>query len=141
MGMTVAPVDLKRLVRIFYERIWGAHDLDLVTSLTREHFSFRGSLGTQSRGRAEFIDYVNSIHAALADYNCEIVELVAEDNKVFARMTFSGIHRGNFMGQPPTYKHIQWSGAAIFTFDQDRIADLWVLGDLHGLLLQLNGEK
>jgi hypothetical protein len=34
-------------------------------------------------------------------------------------------------------QRVAWAGAAVFTFDGDKIVDLWVLGDLHGLLQQL----
>ena len=34
------------------------------------------------------------------------------------------------MGSPTG---VAWAGAAVFTRRGDRIADVWVLGDLHGL--------
>ena len=77
------------------------------------------------------------MHAALGDYRCEIQEVIAEGNKAFARMWFSGRHRGEFCGYPPTGKRVEWAGAAVFTFAGEQIAALWVLGDVHGLLQQL----
>jgi hypothetical protein len=32
---------------------------------------------------------------------------------------------------------VEWAGAALFTLKSDKIADLWVLGDLQGLREQL----
>jgi predicted ester cyclase len=57
-------------------------------------------------------------------------------------MRFEGIHRGAFLGFAPTGRRIDWAGAALFTLNSDKIADLWVLGDLYGLrqLLQRNAE-
>jgi predicted ester cyclase len=52
-------------------------------------------------------------------------------------MRFSGIHQGEFFGYQPTSKHVEWLGSALFTFDGEKVADLWVLGDVHGLLLLL----
>jgi predicted ester cyclase len=49
-------------------------------------------------------------------------------------MRFSGIHRETFFGFPPTWKPIEWAGAALFTFLGEQIGDLWVLGDVHGLM-------
>jgi predicted ester cyclase len=28
---------------------------------------------------------------------------------------------------------VKWAGAALYAFEQGKIADLWVLGDVHGI--------
>jgi predicted ester cyclase len=55
-------------------------------------------------------------------------------------MRFSGTHVGTFRGYPPSGKDVFWHGAALFRFEGNRIAELWVLGDLAGLdaMLQKN---
>ena len=54
------------------------------------------------------------------------------------RLTCSGTHRGDVLGVPPTGKRVEYAAAGFFTFDRDeRIADLWVLGDLVALRRQL----
>jgi hypothetical protein len=80
------------LVTAFYERIWNSDDSEAVFDLLTEEFSFRGSLGTEIRGREAFQDYVRSIREALANYHCEILRCVAEGDTAFARMRFSGLH-------------------------------------------------
>lgn len=91
-------------------------------------------------GQAAFIGYVRAVRGSLADYTCEIVTCVSEGAQAFAHMRFSGIHTGLFLGHAPTKKPVSWEGAALFTFRRDRIAQLWVLGDLAGLeaLLRAN---
>jgi Tfp pilus assembly protein PilF len=54
------------LVQQFYARIWEAGDLDAASELLAEDFVFRGSLGTELRGREAFESYVRSIRASLA---------------------------------------------------------------------------
>ena len=66
---------------------------------------------------------------------------VSEGNKVFAKLTFTGIHQGEFMGYPPTQQRVSWNGCALFTFDGERITDVWVLGDLKNLEEQLAGNN
>jgi predicted ester cyclase len=96
-------------------------------------FRFRGSLGPELRGHDAFGEYVRSVRAALADYNCEILDCVAEQGKAFAKICFSGIHVAAFRGQQPTGKEVRWLGAALFRIEGELIAELWVLGDLIGL--------
>lgn len=67
---------------------------------------------------------------------------MVSDHKAFAKMLFSGLHRKTFLGYEPTSLRIEWAGAALFTFNEGMISDLWVLGDLQGLhqLLTRNRE-
>lgn len=122
-----------KLVEAFYERIWNAGDVGAVSALLVEDFSFRGSLGVELRGRETFAEYVRSVRSALANYRCEILTCVAEAERAFAKMHFSGTHVGPFRGYPATGKPIHWLGAALFRFEGQAIAELWVLGDLAGL--------
>ncbi len=132
------PADLRRLVASFYADIWNRGDLSFVPVLLREDFTFRGSLGAERRGHEGFSEYVRTVRGALGDYRCDILDLVCEGSRAFARMRFSGVHRADFLGHPPSGKRVEWMGAALFTSgDEGRLADLWVLGDVHGLLGQL----
>ena len=58
-------------------------------------------------------------------------------NKVYAKLRYHGYHRGELLGHQPTGRHVWWYGAPFFTFEGEKIRDLWVLGDIHGLLKML----
>jgi predicted ester cyclase len=120
------------LVESFYARIWNAGDEHVDDLLSRD-FTFRGSLGTDAHGRGEFLAYVRSVRGSLADYHCKILECVTEPPRSFARMLFSGIHVAPFRGFAPTGRKVHWHGAALFTFREGVVNELWVLGDLAGL--------
>jgi predicted ester cyclase/ribosomal protein S18 acetylase RimI-like enzyme len=126
------------LVRRFYRDVWDAHDRDAIPDLLTDDFRFRGSLGRESVGIEAFAEYVDSVHESLGEYHCEIEELVSEGDRSFARMTFSGIHRGTLLGHPPTGKRVAWRGAALFRARGERLESLWVLGDLDSLREQLH---
>ena len=126
--------DHKETVRRFYEAIWNNDDQTIIPELLCEDFAFRGSLGKMQYGHADFATYLDFVREAIDNYRCEIVDLIQEDNKTFARIRYSGIHHGEFLGYEPTYAKLEWSGAAVFTFRDGKIADLWVLWDIQGLL-------
>lgn len=131
----------KDQVRRFYEVLWDAHDKKAMPSILHDNFSFRGSLGQEKRGHKGFAEYVDMVHKALGDYKCIIEDLVEEGNKVFAKMSFTGFHRDEFMGFLPSHKRVTWNGCALFTFEGDRISDVWVLGDLKSLENQLKKNE
>ena len=131
----------KEQVKKFYRVLWDAHNKDQIPSVLHEDFTFRGSLGQEKRGHAGFAEYVEMVHEALGEYRCIIEELISESDKVFARMTFIGIHQDEFLGYSPTQQQVSWSGCALFTFRGDKVADLWVLGDLKSLEKQLEENR
>jgi len=37
-------------------------------------------------------------------------------------------------------RHVWWYGTPFFAFDGDKVRDLWVLGDVHGLMERLTRD-
>lgn len=131
----------ERQVRKFYNVIWNQRDKTEVPNVLHEDFTFRGSLGEEKQGHQGFAEYLDMVHLALANYECIVEDLVCESRKVFAKMRFTGIHRGEFLGYAPTGKTVSWAGCALFTFEGDKVSDLWVLGDLKSLENQLKAKQ
>ena len=127
----------KDQVRKFYNVIWDEYNKDEIPSVLHRDLTFRGSLGQEKKGREGFIEYLDTLHKALGGYASFIEEMVEEGNKVFAKMTFSGVHQNNFMGYAPTHLRVSWKGCALFTFKDGLASDIWVLGDLKNLEQQL----
>jgi predicted ester cyclase len=61
----------------------------------------------------------------------------AEGNKITARFTARGIHKGQFMGLPPTGKPITMTGIEIFRIENCKIVELWGEANMLGLMQQL----
>ena len=95
-------MNAKSAITVFYEEIWNQRNKSRIPDICLEDFSFRGSVGQTKRGHAGFAEYVDLITEALGDYRCDIQDIVAEGDKAFAKMLFSGIHRGEFLGYAPT---------------------------------------
>jgi steroid delta-isomerase-like uncharacterized protein len=127
----------KTLVERFYSEVWNRANETIARKILDPDFSFRGSLGPERHGHEEFLQYLRSIHAALADYRCIIDELITAGSRAAARMTFTGTHRDVFFGVPATGRVISWVGAAFFTIAHNRVTRLWVIGDVDAVKRQL----
>jgi predicted ester cyclase len=130
----------KEAVRVFYKDMWDNADTSLVPRLFHPEFTFRGSLGPTLAGHAQFIEYVHLVTGTFEKYTSDFLELAEDGNRVFAKMRFHGFHRTEIFGVQPSRRHVWWYGMPIFTFDGQLIRDLWVLGDIHGLIGRLKGE-
>jgi predicted ester cyclase len=74
---------------------------------------------------------------AFSDIRASVDDLVAEDDKVAAHVTFTAINTGSLLGFPPTGKTAVMSALALFTFVEGRIRTLVFIPDTFGLLLAL----
>ena len=125
------------LIRRFYDDMWNQFDTSVFAEILEPSIRFRGSLGTETVGFDEFAGYVASIEAFAPDFHNEIVSLISEGDRTFARLRYTGTHEGEVFGLPATGRRFAYAGAAVFTIPGDRIAAVWVLGDVYGLLQQL----
>lgn len=132
-------MSVRELVESFYEDLWNRQDRSRLDHILAPGFRFRGSLGLEKNGPDEFWEYVEYVVGPLGDYRCDIREIVVEGDRAFAKMWFSGLHRGEMLGIPPSNRRIGWAGAALFRSDGARLVELWVLGDLVGLEASLKG--
>ena len=73
------------------------------------------------------------------DFRNTVEEMVAEGDKVAARLTYRGTHRGEILGVAATGRRVRYSGMALFSFQAGRIRDAGVLGDRLELLQALGG--
>jgi steroid delta-isomerase-like uncharacterized protein len=132
--------DDKFLVRRYYEEMWNRWDFALADELIEEQIAFRGSLGQSVHGREGFKDYMRAVRRAVPDFHNQVEELVAEGERIAARLTYTGTHTGELFGIAPAGRRVSYAGVALFRVASGQIAKGWVLGDLHDLIRQLKGE-
>ena len=126
------------LIESWYHDMWNTWNHEIIPMICNENISFRGSLGKENHGFDGISNYIHYIQSAFPDFHNEIELIITEGDKSFAKLKYSGTHKGDIFGIPSTGKKIVYYGSAIFSFSENKISDVWVLGDIHGLLNQLN---
>jgi predicted ester cyclase len=134
-GVSLSPK--KEAVRVFFKEMWDKADKSLIPRIFHPDFTFRGSLGLALRGHKEFSGYVDMVTGALGHYTSDVLHMVEEGDQVFCKVRYQGYHRRELLGCPPTGRYVWWDGTPLFTFDGTKVSDLWVLGDVHGLIGRL----
>jgi steroid delta-isomerase-like uncharacterized protein len=77
------------------------------------------------------------VAAALTDISMTIDDLIAEGDKVVARITARGTHTGDFMGMPASGKSYQISETHIFRLRDGKVVEHWRDADMLGMMKQL----
>ena len=131
----------KEVVRAFYKDMWDHADKSLIPKILHEGFTFRGSLGPELVGHDQFAGYVDWVTSALGQYTTDVLTMIEEGNRVSGKMRFHGYHRKELFGVAPSGRHVWWTGMPIFTFEGSKVRDLYVLGDIYGLIARLRGQN
>lgn len=91
----------------------------------------------QGRGPAGFIQFFTTLRTAFPDLKVTPDHMVSGDNDLAIAYTISGTHRGDFLGVPPTGKHVSTRGMQIARFEDGKIVERWGSSDELGILKQL----
>jgi predicted ester cyclase len=130
--------DAKQLIRNFYAHL-DANRGDFSALSRHVHPALRfhvpGASGPLTL--AGFRAFVDDFYAAFPDLRHDIGFQLSEGNRVATRMIVTGTHRGRFMEQPATNRHVTFSANTLHAFEEGRLIDYWFEGDLLGLKQQL----
>lgn len=66
--------------------------------------------------------------------------VLAEDDKVVTRGTFTGTHRGEYLDIPPTGKQVTISVVHIDRLRDGKVIEHWGLSDALSMMQQFRGE-
>jgi predicted ester cyclase len=91
----------------------------------------------QAPGIEGFKQMVQMLRGAFPDLRVTIEDLIAEGDRVVARMTTSGTHRGEFMGLAPSGKRFTISEIHILRVANGKVLEHWGVADDFGMLQQL----
>jgi predicted ester cyclase len=135
--MAMSTETNKAIVRRRVEEGINQANGDVVLSLLSPDAVDHSAQPGTPQGRAGWNLGRKLFRTAFPDGRWAIAEMVAEHQLVVTRATFSGTHRGAFMGLPPTGRRVQFESMYICRLDNDTIVERWVSSDQLGLLRQL----
>ena len=128
---------MKNLVRRMYEEAWNENRLDAIGEICAADYVGVGPYGNEI-GPEAVKRGVASRRLSFPDIHVTIEDMIAEGDKIVARLTFRGTHDGVFLGIPPTGKEVSWSGIWIYRVANGLFAERWHNYDMQGLLEQIN---
>ena len=76
-------------------------------------------------------------YQAIPDARAEVLDVVAEGDKVVIVDRFGGTHRGEFLGRPGTGDHIEWIAIHIYTIRDGKVLEDAVMTDALTMMQQL----
>jgi predicted ester cyclase len=66
-----------------------------------------------------------------------IEDLIAEGDKVAARWRARATHHGEYAGEPPSGREVEFTGISVYRIEGGKIAESWTVEDDLGLMRQI----
>ena len=130
----------KTVIRRWVE-VTNAHDMDaLVQLFTADTFDHVG----RRAGPEWWREVYSFLYATLPDWQTTLDDLVAEGDRVVARLTATGTHLGSEIpflhGIAPTGRPVEWTQHHSFRVVDGKIAEHWANRDDLGFLRQVTAS-
>jgi hypothetical protein len=126
----------KAIVGRFWEE-WSKGNLGIVDELQANNCVFHGPGVREIHGPEGLKQLLVTVLTALPDYHLTVEDMVAEADKVAARLTETGTHQGDFQGIPPTGKWCTHPSICISRIVGGKIVETWCESDMLGLMQHL----
>jgi steroid delta-isomerase-like uncharacterized protein len=117
--------------------LWSKGKVELIDELFADDFVGHFPEKTV-HGREGLLDQVTSHRRSFPDWTEEVVDTIADRDRVVVRFRSSGTNLGEFLGRPPTGKHVEIYEAAIFRLRDGKIVEQWVFPDILSMQRQLS---
>ena len=127
----------KQLVRQFFEAL-DLHDterMDQLVSSSNYSLHFSGMPPMDWNTNKE--QFLTPFTKAFPDLRRNIVDLVAEADKVAVSINVTGTYKGEFQGIPATGKQVSFTAMDILTIIDGKITEEWATADMMGLMQQI----
>ncbi len=127
----------KALVRCFVEKVLGGGDFAALNALAAPDCVDHAAAPGPATCPGAIAQFLVTWRAAFPDLAIAVEDLVAQGDRVAARWTLRGTHRGAFLEVPPTGRRVAVAGTELYRLADGRIVERWATVDTDGLLRQL----
>src|SRR5918992_4829476 len=127
----------KHVVHQFFEALdqQDAEMMDQFVSSTNYSLHFSGMPPMDWNTNKE--QFLAPFNKAFPDLRRNIVDMVAEGDKVAVSINVTGTYKGEFQGIPATGKHVSFTAMDILTIIDGKIIEEWATADMMGLMQQI----
>jgi len=136
-GNKMSIEDNKNIARRFIQ-VWGNGNLDIIDELADPSISVHyPSIPKIINSSKIFKQVMESFRSAFPDSVIRIDEEIAENDNVVLQWSFSGTHKGNMLGIPPSGMAVSWTGITIYHIAHGKVVLERGEEDFRGFLRQI----
>jgi predicted ester cyclase len=117
----------KALLRRSIEEIWNQRNPEAAERyIAADLIEHNPNIPQGLEGRKKFIA---AVQAAFSDYHAEVQEIIAEGDKLVARIVWTGTQDGSFLGRPATGNRLRFSTSDFLRIENGKFVEHWDVVD------------
>jgi steroid delta-isomerase-like uncharacterized protein len=128
----------RHLIERYFDEVWNRGDVDVLDELLApDYLNHSPGIPNPRPGPQDLKPIVVAMREGLPDLHYDILDMVAEPDRVAVFVRLTGTHTGSFFGIPPTGRKIDVRQMQIEWIREGRIAQHWRITDDLNLMRQL----
>jgi steroid delta-isomerase-like uncharacterized protein len=127
----------KAVVRRFFEELLSTDNLAVADELLSPDFRFYFAGSPDPMGLARYKEFLAARRAAFPDRRFVVEDMIAEGEKVSARFTMRGTHKGELRGIAPSGTEVTMTGIDMIRVADGKMVEDRVEVDQLGMMRQL----
>lgn len=124
----------KALITRFYKEVVNQRKVELIDEMIAEEFDDHAA---RDKGREHFKTLYHVMIRIFPDIQAVLQDLIAEGDKVVARVEFTATQADSFRGFPATNRLVTYPGMDIFRIEDGKLVERWAQRDFLGMLEKL----
>lgn len=128
--------DLKGLAKRVYTAV-NEGDFDTMRDLMADDVVEHEQMPGFEANKEGVIQFFRMMREAFPDLSMTVEDMLAEGDKVCARVTMTGTHRGEFMGMPATGNRVSIPLIDLFRIRDGKLTEHWGVSDMATMMEQL----
>lgn len=116
------------LIRYWFDEVWNNKNREAIREMLSEESVHHGLGGPDVPavvGPEAFEGFFDSFIHAFPDLHVEVLDVVAEDDKVASRYVVTGTQTGDLPGVPATNKKVRFTGGGMCRIEGSKFAEIW----------------
>ena len=122
--------------------IWNSGEVNLIPEVYAENIivHWAKGWGLPSKGLQKIKQSILNTRNIFENCHEEVLDLIADEDKVTSRYLSTGVHKQDYMGVPASGKNIEFQEISIYRIEDNKVVEQWCLGDDLHLLSQIKSK-
>lgn len=130
----------KEIARYISQKVVNEKNYAPIEEYLTDNYVYHGLGGMTAQTPMGFMEAIKGFHLAIPDLKSEIIDMVAEGDRLVLRFNFTGTHEGDFLGFPASGAKLKFEGMIMRRFENEKVAEDWDYFDFPTVVSQIKSH-
>ena len=130
----------KEIARYISQKVVNEKNYAPIEEYLTDNYVYHGLGGMTAQTPMGFMEAIKGFHLAIPDLKSEIIDMVAEGDRLVLRFNFIGTNEGDFLGFPASGAKLKFEGMIMRRFENEKVAEDWDYFDFPTVVSQIKSH-